>query len=822
MKVKILTLLTSFVLFTTITVQSQIELTYQEPPDEIKELADAAPPPYVILDDNAEWMVMLHRPAYKSIEEVSAKEYRLAGLRINPKNYGNSRTRYYNNITILERKTTVEKTVSGLPDKPLLSNFSWAPDFDKFAFTHTTQNGIELWVADVETGESKRVTDPLLNDVFNGNPYVWTPDGEGLICKFVSPERGELISEDVVPTGPTVQENLGKKAPARTYQDLLKNNRDESNFDYFATSVLKTVTLDGSTTDFLESGIHMGMSFSPDGEYLMLSTLHRPYSYLVPYYRFPVRTSVLNKAGNLVKELYDAPLEEERPKGFMATSSGPRSFNWRADKPATVYWAEAQDGGNPKVEVEFRDAVFSLDAPFTGEPKELVKVPQRYSGVQWSDDDLALVTDYWWNTRSRKVYKFNPSNASEKTEIVFDLNTEDRYADPGRFATELNRYGENVLLRSKNKRTLYLTGLGYSPEGNKPFVDAFDIKTKQSQRIWQADGESTYERVLEIVDIQKGEILTSIESTTENPNYYLRNIYKRIAPIKITNFPNPYESLKGVKKEMIHYKRKDGTDLTAVLYLPAGYDKEKDGRLPVFLWAYPREFKDAKAAGQVKDSPHRFTTIRFSSPIYWVNRGYAALDQTDFPIIGEGDAEPNDTFVEQLVANGDAAITKLTEMGIADPNRIGVGGHSYGAFMTANLLAHSDLFAAGIARSGAYNRSLTPFGFQREERTFWEAPEIYFQMSPFMHADDINEPILLIHGTADNNSGTFPMQSERMYNAIKGHGGTVRLVMLPNESHGYAARESVMHMLWEMDSWLETYVKNRKPMEDTKIDTMNK
>lgn len=131
--------------------------------------------------------------------------------------------------------------------------------------------------------------------------------------------------------------------------------------------------------------------------------------------------------------------------------------------------------------------------------------------------------------------------------------------------------------------------------------------------------------------------------------------------------------------------------------------------------------------------------------------------------------------------------------------------------MTANLLAHSDLFRAGIARSGAYNRTLTPFGFQSERRTFWEAPEMYAKVSPFWYADKIKEPILLIHGEADNNQGTFPIQSERMFAAIRGNGGTARLVMLPLEAHGYAAKESTEHTLFEMVQWFDKWVKNAKP-----------
>ena len=819
--IKSFCLLFPLTFFTNISI-AQIDLIYQEPPDEIRMLADTPPPPLVNLDDKAQWAVLLHRPAFKSIEQVAAKEYRLAGLRINPKNNGSSRSRFYNKITILNIKTGTENALKGLSEKPIISNFSWSPDFKKFAFTVSELNGIELWVADKETGEATRLTKPILNDVFNGNPYIWTPDSQLLLCKFTVENRGGLIPEDQAPTGPVVQENLGQKAPARTYQDLLKNKNDEKNFAFLTTSALKKVDLSGNISDFKDPEIFFTMSFSPDGKYLMISTVHNPFSYLVPYYRFPRKTVILDGNGNHVKKLYDSPLEEVRPKGFMATSQGPRNFGWRADKPATVYWVEALDHGNPAEEADYRDAVYTLDAPFNSEAREIAKLSQRFSFIQWGNANLAMVADYWWNTRNRKVYQINPDVPEIGLKLVFDINTEDLYRFPGSFAMERNKYGKYVLLESKNNRTLYMTGPGYSPEGNKPFVAAFDTKTGFSQHIWQAEGKKTYERIIDIINIAKGDILTSIESPMENPNYFIRNIFKNTDPKQITHFPNPYASLKGVAKEQIHYKRADGTDLNATLYLPAGYEKEKDGRLPVFMWAYPREYKDASFAGQVKDSPYRFIAISYGSPLFWVVRGYAVLDRTDFPVIGEGDAEPNDTFVEQLVENGRAAIGKLTEMGIADPGRIGIGGHSYGAFMTANLLAHSDLFAAGIARSGAYNRTLTPFGFQAEERTFWEAPELYFKMSPFMHADKINEPFLMIHGTADNNSGTFPMQSERFYNAVKGHGGTVRLVMLPYESHGYAARESVMHMLWEMDNWLEKYVKNRKPVKDTKIDILNR
>jgi dipeptidyl aminopeptidase/acylaminoacyl peptidase len=374
--------------------------------------------------------------------------------------------------------------------------------------------------------------------------------------------------------------------------------------------------------------------------------------------------------------------------------------------------------------------------------------------------------------------------------------------------TTYNQYGRSVMAIHDN--AVYLTGQGASPEGDRPFLDKLDLNTGKATRTWRSEA-PYYESVVSVIDAKKGVFITSRESQDENPNYFIRTAgSKTIA--QLTAFPHPYPQIKDVKKQVLKYKRADGVDLTANLYLPPGYKKE-DGPLPTFLWAYPAEFKSKDIAGQVKGSPYTFTRINWGSPIYWVVRGYAILDNASIPIVGEGNNEPNDTYIEQLVASAKAAIDYGASLGVVDPKRVGVGGHSYGAFMTANLLAHSDLFKAGIARSGAYNRTLTPFGFQQEERTYWEAPEVYFKMSPFSYADKIKTPILLVHGEADNNSGTFPIQTERFYNAIKGHGGTARYVLLPYESHGYRAKESIMHMLWEMDNMLETYVKGNAPMK---------
>lgn len=800
--------LTLLLFFVTGIVKAQVDLDYQKPPKEILELADAPATPSSLIDDKNEVIVLRHRSTYKTIEELSETELRLAGLRINPVTNIGSRTRYYNNITLMKVGSQEEKQVTGLPKNPRLANFSWSPDQSKMAFTQTIPTGVELWVLDIENASCKKLTDAKLNANMRGT-YSWFRDGQKLLVKFLPEDKKALIDKSTsVPTGPKISVSDGQKAQNRTYQDLLQDKADEFNFEQLVRSTLYTVDLEGNEELWKETAMYTGFSFSPDGEYIMVSTLGKPFSYIVTYSRFPQKSIIYDKSGKEIKVIRDVPLQEVQPKGFMSTTKEIRNVSWRADKPSTVYYTLALDKGDPAIEVDYRDEVFTLDAPFNGEPKSILKTKQRFSGITWGTDEVAIAQDYWWNTRNRKMYLFNPNDASQTPEILYDLNYQDRYADPGSFQTTKNEFGRYTLLMNKNK--LYLVGSGYSDEGIRPFFDEFDLKTKETERLWRADGIETLENIERVIDAKQGILLTQVQTQTQFPQLYIRNIKKRIAPQQITFFKNPFESMADVHKEVIKYKRDDGLELSGTLYLPAGYDKEKKEKLPMILWAYPREYKDKSTAGQVTSSPHTFTRTSYGSVVYWVTRGYAILDGAAFPIVGEGDDEPNDTFREQLVANGKAAIDAVDALGYIDRNRVAVGGHSYGAFMTANLLSHSDLFAAGIARSGAYNRTLTPFGFQSEERSYWEAPEVYYTMSPFMHADKMKTPLLLIHGVADNNSGTYPLQSERYFNALKGLGAPVRLVMLPKESHGYAARESILHMLWEQDQWLEKYVKNKE------------
>ena len=786
---------------------AQENLTYQKPPQEILELAEAPLAPSMRMDNKGENFVFLYRSNFKSIEELSEKEMRLGGLRINPKTNISSRERYYNNIKVRVGRKNLEANAIGLPENGRYSNFSWSPNQQKMAFTNTVTNGVELWILDIASKTASKITDANLN-ANTGRPFTWFKDNNSLLVKFLSKDKKPLIdTKTAVPSGPTVSiSEKGVKAQNRTYQDLLKNKSDEHNLEQLTLSELYKVTLNGEKSLWMKNDMYRGLSFSPDGNYIMITTIEKPFSYLVPYRRFPSKTVVYNSQGDLIKTMLEVPLIEDLPKGFMAVRKGMRNLSWRADKGATLYWCEALDEGDPAKKVDFRDEVFELNAPFTGKKNSILKTIGRYAGIQWGNSNTAIAQDYWWNTRNTKSYLFNPSNSAKKPITISDRNYQDKYNDPGSFVTKKNEFGRYTLDLVKGK--VYLIGDGYSAKGKFPFVDEMNLNTLKTKRLYQSKLTDKIEDLSYALNMKKGEIVVRIESKNEYPNYYIRNIKRRTKVIPLTKFENPFKSIQNVQKEVIKYKREDGLELSGTMYLPTNYEKGK--KYPMVMWAYPEEFKDKSSAGQSTANSNEFTYPWYGSPVYWVTRGYVVLDDASFPIVGEGDEEPNDTFIKQLVSNAKAAIDAVDNLGYIDRNKVAVGGHSYGAFMTANLLAHSDLFAAGIARSGAYNRTLTPFGFQSEERNYWEAPEIYYNMSPFMHADTMKTPLLLIHGQADNNSGTYPLQSERYFNALKGLGAPVRLVMLPKESHGYRAKESVFHMLWEQDQWLEKHVKNRK------------
>jgi len=780
-------------------------LKYQIPPESIRLLADYERAPSVSIDSKKEYMLLSYYSTYKTLEDLNQQEMSMGGLRINPVTNISSTINYIHNLKVRKVIDTEPVQVKGLPAHPRIAFISWSPDEKKIAFTHTDMKGVELWVLDVATATATKLTEPKVNANL-GNPVNWYRDSRYLLVRILPKVRPALIDPKMeLPEGPIISVSDGSTSQNRTYPDLLKNVSDEINFVTLTSSELYRVDLMGEAELFKEEDMYAGESFSADGKYVLVTTLRKPFTYVVPLNRFPQHSIVYNLAGEEVKTVNEVPLSEVLPKGFMAVRKGKRGLSWRPDKPATLYYVEALDGGDPKTKVDYRDALYQWEAPFKETPAFISRTISRFSHVIWGNEKVAVLQDEWYDTRNEKTYLINPEKAEENPRVINDRNFQDVYSDPGNFETVKNEYGKYVLAIENNN--LYSVGEGHTPNGQFPFIDVFNLKTLKSKRLYQSAYTDKMEEIVDVEDFKKGEALVRLQSKNEYPNYYFRNINVKNDLTRITNFPNPFESIKDVYKEVIKYKRADGVELSGTLYLPIGYDRSKKEKLPLLIWAYPAEYKDNYSAGQSTANSNEFTFPYYGSFVYWVTRGYAVLDDAAFPIIGVGKEEPNDTFIEQLVSNARAAIDAVDSLGYINRKKVAVGGHSYGAFMTANLLTHSDLFACGIARSGAYNRTLTPFGFQSEQRNYWDAPDTYNAMSPFMNADKMKTPLLLVHGEEDNNPGTFTLQTERYFQALKGLGAPVRLLILPKEAHSYVARENILHLLWEQDRFLEKHLK---------------
>jgi dipeptidyl aminopeptidase/acylaminoacyl peptidase len=770
---------------------------YQKPPREVLDILQAPPTPQVSVSPAGDHLLLVQGDAAPAIAELAQPMLRLAGLRINPATNGPHLPPRVRGLTLVRLADGKHIALQGLPADAHLGAPLWSFDGKRFAFTHTTANAIELWVGDTATGKVTKVPGVALNATF-GPPVQWTQDGN-FLCLVVPPGRGAAPAAPKVPAGPTVQESFGKPSPVRTYQDLLQNAHDEALFEYYATAQLARVdATTGKQTAVGKPAIYGTVAPAPDGQHLLVSRIVRPYSYLVPITVFAREVAVWKANGEAVFVLAKLPLADQVP--IEGVPTGPRQYHWRPTEPATLAWVEALDGGDPKNKVEHRDRLLLVRAPFQKKAEEWHRTKHRFAGVTWGEG-AALVSDYDREKRWQRTVLITGDDAAAKVREVWSLSINDRYKNPGVPVLRTLPTGHRVLRQDKGN--IYLLGQGASPQGDRPFLDRMSLATFKTERLFQC-ADKSYEAVLAVLAADGSRVLTRHETTTEPPNYFVRSLpgTKKEA---LTQFADPAPQLRGITSKLVTYKRADGVPLSFTLYLPANY---KEGqRLPAVLWAYPREFVDAATAGQVTGSPYHFSTFRGPTHLFFLTQGYAVIDGATMPVVGDPETV-NNTYVEQIVSSAKAAIDRADELGVIDRKRVGVGGHSYGAFMTANLLAHSDLFRAGIARSGAYNRTLTPFGFQSERRTFWEAPEMYFKVSPFMHAHKIKAPVLLIHGEQDNNSGTFPVQSERLYHAIKGNGGNVRYVTLPHESHGYLARESVEHTLYEMLAWFDRFVKN--------------
>ncbi len=771
---------------------------YRKPPPEVLSVLNAPPPPALSVNPTRTHVLLLQGVRYPPIEELAQPMLRLAGLRIDPRTNGPHRAPYYiaARLQALDGRGASELK---LPAGARFGSPRWSPDGARFAILNESDGGAELWLGETATGAIRQLTSEKLNAAY-GVPLQWMPDNRTLLVQLIPAGRGRPPAAAQAPIGPVTQESAGKAAPVRTYQDLLANPHDEALFDYYAASQLALIdTASGKRSLRGAPGLYMSTDPSPDGRHLLVIRTTKPYSYLLPYTRFPREVEIWDNAGKLVHKFASLPLADKVPIDGVTT--GPRSIRWHPTQPATLVWAEALDGGDPRAKAPRRDKLLAQASPFKAAPVELLQLEHRFMGIEWLESGgLAFVRDYDRDRRWSRAFLADTERPGAELQLVWSRSAQDRYRHPGDPIQRTLPSGHRAILR--NGDTIYLSGEGASPEGDRPFLDAFNLKTRESKRLFHCDA-SSYEAVAALIDHQGPRVLTRRESPAEPPNYYVRDLNSG-GRTAVTNNPDPAPQLRQIKKQLVTYKRADGVPLSFTLYLPPGYRQGE--RYPTLVWAYPREFNDPDVAGQVVGSTQRFTTLTGSSHLFFLLAGYVILDGAAMPVVGDPQIA-NDTYIDQVVASAKAAIDKAAEMGVTDPARVGVGGHSYGAFMTANLLAHSDLFRAGIARSGAYNRTLTPFGFQNERRTLWEAPDVYARMSPFMSAHKINEPLLLIHGEADNNAGTFPVQSERMYQAVRGNGGVTRLVMLPHESHGYAARESIEHTLAEMIGWLDKHVK---------------
>jgi dipeptidyl aminopeptidase/acylaminoacyl peptidase len=761
----------------------------------IEAVLKAPPLPFVVVGPRRDVIAIETPLRYPPVADLARPMLRLAGLRIDPVTNG---IHHAPAVTSLAFERVADGHVArvALPAGAHVTALAFSPDGSRFALTNATPHGTELWLGTTADARASRVANVAVNDVFR-NPVRWLPDGTHVVVRAV--DRAGPPPAEGVASGPAVQETAGAAGQIVTYEDMLANAHDETLFAYYGTSRIDVVDArSGSVAKTPARGIYTSVSPSPDGRYLLVDRVHAPFSYLFPYERFPHAVDVLDARGAHVKTVADLPLADRVPADGVPT--GPRDAAWKPSSPATLVWPEALDDGDPRRDAPARDRIVMLAAPFTAPPAELARTSARTFGVIWLDrDERAIVTTYDSGTRTRAMLLADARAAGAAPRVLATARDGDAYNDPGTPVVAYAASGHTVIGHAGD--AIWLRGAGFGPDGRRPFLDRLDLRSNEKTRVFRSEV-APLETPLVPLDADAARILVQRESPTDPPNVFVRTRASG-ALRALTAFTDPVPQLRAIGRRVVSYKRPDGVAMSFTLYTPPGW---KEGtRLPTLVWAYPLEFLDRGTASQNTNTTQNFAVVGGTSEIFMTLAGYAVLDNASMPIVGDPKTV-NDTYVDQLTADAKAAIDEAVRIGVTDPDRVAVGGHSYGAFMTANLLAHTRLFKAGIARSGAYNRTLTPFGFQNERRSYWEATDLYTKMSPFTYANAIKDPILLIHGMADDNTGTFPIQSERLYAAIQGNGGTARLVMLPYEAHGYLGRETVETVLAEMVDWLNRWL----------------
>jgi dipeptidyl aminopeptidase/acylaminoacyl peptidase len=804
---------------------------YNQPPKNILDVMHAPSPPVPRVSPTQDAILLVSWQDYPSIARVSTPFLRLAGVRVEPKNHSKHDTpggygitpcaRSFELVHVADASTNDGTRIPiALPEGSCAGGPMWAADGNRFAFVNLASEAVELWIGDGKTGKIHKASGVRLNPMFN-DEMQWMPDQKTLLVKLVPEGIGGPPPEPVVPAGPSIQETTGEKGESSTYEnrDTLRNKHDEDVFDYYAASQLALVdATTGAITPLGKPGNYDSVAAAPDGQHILVAAIHKPYSYVTTYDRFPREVEVWgtsDRAHVQVHTIASLPLADRVP--IAGVPVGPRDFSWRATEPATLVWAEALDGGDWKVKVPARDKILLQKAPFSSPAVEITRTEQRYVGFAWGEQaGTALLNEYDENRHWRRTFLIDVDDQQPKQRLIWDLSTDEKYANPGIPVKRQLANGASVVRQEGD--SIYLSGIGSSPDGDRPFLDRLDLKTLKSERLFRSD-KDCYEQFLSFTGPDTKTFLTWHQSPTDPPNAFVRTLGKSStndAPageavftstsVALTHLSDPAPAVRGIKKRLVKYKRADGLDLSFTLYTPPDY---KEGtRVPTILYAYPLDYADASKAGQVAGSQETFTQLRQYRLLLLA--GYAIIDNASFPIVGDP-KKAYDTYLEQLVADAKAAVDEAVRLGVADPDRIGVTGHSHGALMTANLVAHSDLFRAGVATSGSYNKTLTPFGFQNERRSVWAASDVYLKVSPFFSADKLKTPLLIVHGGEDANPGTTPLQSQKLYEAIRGNGGTTRLVVLPYEPHWYTAMESNEQLVYEMLRWFDKYLKDAPP-----------
>ncbi|MGD0305618.1 MAG: prolyl oligopeptidase family serine peptidase [Candidatus Acidiferrales bacterium] len=794
---------------------------YNKPPQNILDVMLAPAPPMPIMSPTNDTILLLWWQQYPSISRVATPFLRLAGVRVEPKNHSKHDTPGGYGITQCASGFALVRVADGtqipvdLPAGMCPGEPTWSADGKRFAFANIAPDSVELWIGDGTSGKVTKVPGVRLNPMF-GDEMQWMPDQKTLLVKAVPDGMGAPPAEPTAPAGPSIQESDGSKGQSSTYEnrDTLTNKHDEDVFDYYAASQLAFVDSGtGAVTTFGKPANYLYLSPAPNGVQILVTTIHKPYSYVTTYARFPREVEVWdvsNRANVAVHSIASLPLADRVPVNGVPV--GPREFAWRATDPATLVWAEALDGGDWNTTVPARDKVFLQKSPFTAPAAEIARTEQRYQGFEWSEKpDVALMYEYDHNRHWIRAFIVDVDQPGQKARLLWDLSSDEEYANPGRPVYRVLPNGEEVIRQDGD--AIFLSGEGSSPDGDRPFLDQLNLKTLKTERLFRSD-KTAFERFVSFTGPDTRTLVTWHQTPADPPNAYKRTLGKSVGAalgeavfastsVAITHMPDPTPEVRSIQKRLVKYKRADGLDLSFTLYTPPGY---KEGtRVPTILYAYPLDYADPSKAGQVTGSQETFTRLRGYQLLLLA--GYAIIDDASFPIVGDP-KKAYDSYLDQLVADAKAAVDEAVALGVADPNRIGVTGHSHGALMTVNLVAHSDLFRAGVATSGSYNKTLTPFGFQSEQRSVWQATEVYLKVSPFFSADKLKVPTLLMHGSEDANPGTTPLQSQKLYEAIRGNGGTVRLVMLPHEPHWYTALESNEQEVYEMLTWFDKYVKN--------------